>query len=80
MPQYLRRLAAGFRADIAEATEESMEDVLRTNLVGPFFLTQLVARYWLAQRMRAIQRVCAAGTYSLGPAAATGSNSTPSAS
>ena len=38
------------RADITEATEESMEEVLRTNLVGPFFLTQLVARYWLAKK------------------------------
>jgi NAD(P)-dependent dehydrogenase (short-subunit alcohol dehydrogenase family) len=38
------------RADITEATEESMEEVLRTNLVGPFFLTQLVARYWLARK------------------------------
>jgi NAD(P)-dependent dehydrogenase (short-subunit alcohol dehydrogenase family) len=32
------------RADLMEATEESFEEVLRTNLQGPYFLTQAVAR------------------------------------
>jgi NAD(P)-dependent dehydrogenase (short-subunit alcohol dehydrogenase family) len=32
------------RADIIDATEESFEEVLRTNLRGPYFLTQAVAR------------------------------------
>jgi len=32
------------RLDILETTEESMNEVIRVNLVGPFFLTQLVAR------------------------------------
>jgi NAD(P)-dependent dehydrogenase (short-subunit alcohol dehydrogenase family) len=32
------------RADLLEATEASFEEVLRTNLQGPYFLTQLVAR------------------------------------
>jgi NAD(P)-dependent dehydrogenase (short-subunit alcohol dehydrogenase family) len=32
------------RADLLEATEESFEEVLRTNLQGPYFLTQAVAR------------------------------------
>jgi len=32
------------RADILDATEDSFEEVLRTNLQGPYFLTQAVAR------------------------------------
>lgn len=32
------------RVDILETSEESMREVLGVNLVGPFFLTQLVAR------------------------------------
>src|SRR5262249_3124046 len=32
------------RADLLEATEESFDAVLRTNLYGPYFLTQQVAR------------------------------------
>lgn len=36
------------RVDILEASEESFEEVLRTNLQGPYFLTQAVARRWLS--------------------------------
>jgi len=36
------------RADIIDASEESFEEVLRTNLQGPYFLTQAVARRWLS--------------------------------
>jgi 3-oxoacyl-[acyl-carrier protein] reductase len=36
------------RADLLEATEESFEEVLQTNLQGPYFLTQAVARLMLA--------------------------------
>ena len=32
------------RADLLAATEESFEEVMRTNLQGPYFLTQAVAR------------------------------------
>jgi len=32
------------RADLLDATEESFEEVLRTNLQGPYFLTQAIAR------------------------------------
>jgi NAD(P)-dependent dehydrogenase (short-subunit alcohol dehydrogenase family) len=39
------------RADLLEATEESFEEVLRTNLQGPYFLTQRVAPR-LAERRR----------------------------
>jgi NAD(P)-dependent dehydrogenase (short-subunit alcohol dehydrogenase family) len=38
------------RADLTEATEESFEEVLRTNLQGPYFLTQACARDMLARR------------------------------
>jgi 3-oxoacyl-[acyl-carrier protein] reductase len=35
------------RADLLEATEESFEELLQTNLQGPYFLTQAVARLML---------------------------------
>jgi NAD(P)-dependent dehydrogenase (short-subunit alcohol dehydrogenase family) len=40
-------VAPAIRADIVDATEASFETLLRTNLQGPYFLTQLVARHWL---------------------------------
>jgi NAD(P)-dependent dehydrogenase (short-subunit alcohol dehydrogenase family) len=43
-------IAPRVRADITEATEESFEEILRTNLQGPYFLTQRVARHWLDKR------------------------------
>ncbi len=36
------------RADLLEATEESFEELVRTNLQGPYFLTQSVANAMLA--------------------------------
>lgn len=38
------------RADITEATEASFEEIMRTNLQGPYFLTQAVVRHWLTRR------------------------------
>lgn len=38
------------RADLLAATEESFEEVLRTNLQGPYFLTQAVARLMVQQQ------------------------------
>jgi NAD(P)-dependent dehydrogenase (short-subunit alcohol dehydrogenase family) len=38
------------RADLLDATEASFDEVLRTNLHGPYFLTQRVARVLGAQR------------------------------
>lgn len=38
------------RADLLEATEESFEEVLRTNLQGPYFLTQAAVPLLLARR------------------------------
>src|SRR6266511_1209068 len=40
------------RADLLDATEESFEEVLRTNLQGPYFLTQQIAALMLARRQR----------------------------
>jgi 3-oxoacyl-[acyl-carrier protein] reductase len=40
-------MAPRIRADIVVAKEESFEEVIRTNLQGPYFLTQLVAAHWL---------------------------------
>ena len=38
------------RADILDATEESFDRVIGINLKGPYFLTQLVARWMIEQR------------------------------
>src|SRR5687767_5051167 len=38
------------RADILEAAEESFEELIRTNLQGPYFLTQAIARDMIARR------------------------------
>ena len=38
------------RKDILEATEESFDYVLRTNLTGPYFLSQAAANWMIAQQ------------------------------
>jgi 3-oxoacyl-[acyl-carrier protein] reductase len=43
-------VAPNVRADILEASEESFDRVLGINLKGPYFLTQLVARWMIDQR------------------------------
>jgi NAD(P)-dependent dehydrogenase (short-subunit alcohol dehydrogenase family) len=43
-------IAPRVRADLTEATEESFDEVLGTNLRGPYFLTQAVARHWLREK------------------------------
>jgi NAD(P)-dependent dehydrogenase (short-subunit alcohol dehydrogenase family) len=43
-------VAPGVRADILEASEDSFDHVLRTNLKGPHFLTQAVARWMIEER------------------------------
>ena len=37
------------REDITRAGEESFDEIMRTNLKGPHFLTQAVVRQWLGQ-------------------------------
>jgi 3-oxoacyl-[acyl-carrier protein] reductase len=39
------------RRDVLEATEESFDELITTNLKGPHFLTQLVARHMLAAKI-----------------------------
>ena len=41
-------VAPRVRADITEATEDVFDEVIAVNLKGPYFLSQLAARWWLA--------------------------------
>jgi 3-oxoacyl-[acyl-carrier protein] reductase len=41
-------IAPKVRADILDATEESFDELIRTNVKGPYFLTQAVAR-WMVE-------------------------------
>jgi NAD(P)-dependent dehydrogenase (short-subunit alcohol dehydrogenase family) len=43
-------MAPKVRADVLDAGEESFVEVLRTNLQGPYFLTQAAARWMIAQK------------------------------
>ena len=42
-------MAPRLRADILEASEGSFEELIRTNLQGPYFLTQRIAAGWVAE-------------------------------
>ena len=44
------------RKDLLEATEESFDRLISINLRGPFFLTQAVANFWLAEGARHASR------------------------
>ena len=46
--------APRIRADLLAATEDSFEEVIRTNLQGPYFLTQAVARLLIQQQAAGI--------------------------
>jgi NAD(P)-dependent dehydrogenase (short-subunit alcohol dehydrogenase family) len=43
-------MSPSVRADILDATEKSFDEVLATNLRGPYFLTQTVAKWMIEQR------------------------------
>jgi len=43
-------IAPRVRADILEAEEEIFDEVVAVNLKGPYFLSQLASRHWLANR------------------------------
>jgi NAD(P)-dependent dehydrogenase (short-subunit alcohol dehydrogenase family) len=43
-------IAPKVRADISEASEQSFDELIRTNLKGPYFLTQRVVRHWLGKK------------------------------
>jgi 3-oxoacyl-[acyl-carrier protein] reductase len=46
-------IAPKLRADITQATEDSFDELINTNLKGPYFLTQAVVNQWLkGQRSR----------------------------
>jgi NAD(P)-dependent dehydrogenase (short-subunit alcohol dehydrogenase family) len=45
-------IAPAARADLLDATEESFDRLVATNLKGPYFLTQRVARLMIEQRGR----------------------------
>ena len=45
-------IAPKVRTDMTEMTEESFQEVLATNLQGPHFLTQLVVKYWLKNKVQ----------------------------
>jgi len=45
-------VAPAVRVDITEMTEQSFDEVLATNLQGPHFLTQLVSKYWLNNKVQ----------------------------
>jgi len=45
-------VAPSVRADLLEASEESFDRLINTNLKGPYFLTQLVARRMIDQKTR----------------------------
>ena len=42
-------MAPRTRADILEAGEDSFEELMKTNLQGPYFLTQAIAKRWLQE-------------------------------
>jgi NAD(P)-dependent dehydrogenase (short-subunit alcohol dehydrogenase family) len=44
------------RADITEAAPEIFREVIATNLEGPYFLTQAVAKYWLKEKPEPLLR------------------------
>lgn len=43
-------IAPRVRADILEASEASFDELIATNLKGPYFLTQLCARWMIRQK------------------------------
>lgn len=51
------------RRDILEATEESFDELIATNLKGPHFLTQLVARWMIEQGRGRIVFVTSISSY-----------------
>lgn len=50
-------IAPSVRADILEATEESFDQLINTNLKGPYFLTQLIAQKMLRQKSKDSRKI-----------------------
>ncbi|MBO0937307.1 3-ketoacyl-ACP reductase [Fibrella sp. HMF5335] len=57
-------MAPTVRADILDATEASFDQVLNTNLKGPYFLTQSVANWMLQQKAEDAEHQCSIITIS----------------
>lgn len=51
------------RKDVLEANEESLDELLNTNLKGPHFLTQLVAKHMVEQRQGRIVFVSSVSSF-----------------
>ncbi|AFL87532.1 dehydrogenase of unknown specificity, short-chain alcohol dehydrogenase like protein [Terriglobus roseus DSM 18391] len=51
-------IAPRVRADVLEATEESFDELIGTNLKGPYFLTQAVANRMIARQQQSTTLRC----------------------
>ena len=58
-------IAPRVRADLLDMGEESMRELLDVNLIGPFFLTQLVAKQMIAQGSGAIVNITSMSSYTV---------------
>lgn len=56
-------VAPSVRADVLEASEESFDRVMQTNVKGAFFLTQLAARWMMEQRAGKIVTISSISAY-----------------
>ncbi len=51
-------IAPKIRADVLDASEESFDELISTNLKGPFFLTQSVAKWMIQQQGKEMEHRC----------------------
>lgn len=58
-------IAPRVRADLLDMSEESMDEVLRTNLYGPFFLTQQAAKGMIARGSGIIVNISSMSAYTV---------------
>lgn len=56
-------VAPEVRADILEASEESFDRLININVKGPYFLTQLVAKWMIEQRAGKIVTISSVSAY-----------------
>lgn len=49
-------IAPKVRADILDASEDSFLELVKTNLMGPYFLTQKIANLWLNQSSKGFNK------------------------
>ncbi len=52
-------VAPSVRADLLEATEESFDRLISTNVKGPYFLTQAAAKWMIEQAQSGAAKACA---------------------